>query len=242
MIYGDTNSRVSARIDALGLNFFTPDINAIRQRANLYVYCLNNPVRYYDSIGLWVSMYVGVHKVVGDNYHTQIIIIADADSAHFTNVNMVDYPVDGVADGTYKYMTIGAGPSTAIWGKVTAGYNRDQDIKLNNKVEYITVFNQGKDINDGDVTRVITGANYFINNNNSNIAYRALPSNNSKSYNSNSFVTGLLQSSGLNSAKPSVSGPGWDKPIPAVNYSGPTGNVVNGYKEYRRADGSFIYI
>ena len=39
--------------DPLGLNTYTyvPDIQAIMQSSNLYVYCLSNPIKYSDSIG-----------------------------------------------------------------------------------------------------------------------------------------------------------------------------------------------
>jgi len=45
MIYGDDPK------DSLGLNIYTPDINAIRQSSNLYVYCMNNAVMYVDPTG-----------------------------------------------------------------------------------------------------------------------------------------------------------------------------------------------
>ena len=45
MIYGD-NPR-----DPLGLNRYTPDITAIRQSGNLYVYCMGNPIRFVDPTG-----------------------------------------------------------------------------------------------------------------------------------------------------------------------------------------------
>ena len=45
MIYGDKQS------DPLGMGFYTPNILAIMQSGNLYVYCTNNPVRYTDPTG-----------------------------------------------------------------------------------------------------------------------------------------------------------------------------------------------
>jgi len=45
MLYGDNPQ------DPLGLNIYTPDVTAIIQSGNLYVYCMNNPVMYVDPDG-----------------------------------------------------------------------------------------------------------------------------------------------------------------------------------------------
>jgi len=55
MTYGDNPVKINERKsdDPLGLNTYTyvPDIYAIRQRGNLYAYCLNNPLLYQDPGG-----------------------------------------------------------------------------------------------------------------------------------------------------------------------------------------------
>ena len=53
MIYGDNPVKINERQDPLGLTnyIYVPDINAIRQSTNLYVYCMNNPFRYTDPTG-----------------------------------------------------------------------------------------------------------------------------------------------------------------------------------------------
>ena len=52
-IYGDNPRKINERQDALGLNTYAyaPEITAIMQSGNLYVYCVNNPVAYSDSTG-----------------------------------------------------------------------------------------------------------------------------------------------------------------------------------------------
>jgi hypothetical protein len=61
MIYGDSlvkwNKRGTDEKDPLGLNAYTykPDINAIMQSGNLYVYCIGNPIRYADHSGEDIS-------------------------------------------------------------------------------------------------------------------------------------------------------------------------------------------
>ena len=53
MIYGDNPRKIYERQDALGLSTCTyaPEISAIMQSGNLYVYCTNSPVMYSDPSG-----------------------------------------------------------------------------------------------------------------------------------------------------------------------------------------------
>lgn len=53
MIYGDNPQKISEREDALGLKTYTcaPQISAIMQSGNLYVYCVSDPVNGADPTG-----------------------------------------------------------------------------------------------------------------------------------------------------------------------------------------------
>ena len=53
MIYGDNPQKINEREDALGLKHYSyaPQISAIVQSGNLYVYGVNNPVLYADPTG-----------------------------------------------------------------------------------------------------------------------------------------------------------------------------------------------
>ena len=53
MIYGDNPQKINERQDALGLTAYTyvPQISAIMQSGNLYVYCVNSPISYVDHTG-----------------------------------------------------------------------------------------------------------------------------------------------------------------------------------------------
>lgn len=67
MIYGDYPVRNSNYQDPLGLNTYTyvPDIYAIRQSSNLYVYCGNNPLMFIDPTGnAWYHWVIGGAIVV----------------------------------------------------------------------------------------------------------------------------------------------------------------------------------
>ena len=59
MIYGDDTVKINERKSAnqLGLTSYTlvPDINAIQQSGNLYVYALNNPILFTDLTGLSIG-------------------------------------------------------------------------------------------------------------------------------------------------------------------------------------------
>ena len=52
-VYGDSPQRACEYEDRLGLNLYSyaPQLSAIRQSGNLYVYCVNNPVLYQDPTG-----------------------------------------------------------------------------------------------------------------------------------------------------------------------------------------------
>ena len=53
MIYGDNPVKNSYYNDALGLSSYVPNLSAIRQSGNRYVYCSNNPIMYADPSGNW---------------------------------------------------------------------------------------------------------------------------------------------------------------------------------------------
>ncbi len=62
MIYGDNPQKINERQDALGLKTYTyvPQITAILQAGNLYVYGVNNPIKYVDANGNLVSDVFGI--------------------------------------------------------------------------------------------------------------------------------------------------------------------------------------
>ena len=64
MIYGDNPQKISEREDTLGLKAYTyaPQITAIMQSGNLYVYGVSNPIYYADQdgrVGILASIAIG---------------------------------------------------------------------------------------------------------------------------------------------------------------------------------------
>ena len=61
MIYGDNPQKINEREDALGLKTYSyaPQLSAIVQSGNLFVYTANNPLLYIDSTGEVLNTIVG---------------------------------------------------------------------------------------------------------------------------------------------------------------------------------------
>ena len=66
-IYGDNPRKINERQDALGLTTYAyaPEITAIMQSGNLYVYCVNNPVQYSDVSGNFILSTAAVLAIGG---------------------------------------------------------------------------------------------------------------------------------------------------------------------------------
>ena len=67
MIYGDDPRKINEKEDPSGRKTHTlvPDLTAIGQSGNLYVHCMNNPIRYVDPTGelVWPGQ---IHNAVSD--------------------------------------------------------------------------------------------------------------------------------------------------------------------------------
>ena len=57
-IYGDNPQKINEREDELGLKAYSyaPQITAVMQSGNLYVYCINSPALYCDKLGKNISV------------------------------------------------------------------------------------------------------------------------------------------------------------------------------------------
>jgi hypothetical protein len=116
MIYGDNPTRINERLDPLGLTIYTyaPDINAIKQSTNLYVYCGNNPVMYIDQDGEIFMLVTGAVGAVVGGVAGGIYSYAKYGEVRWQNV------VGGAAIGGAIGLTGGAAAGVALAGSATA--------------------------------------------------------------------------------------------------------------------------
>ena len=80
MIYGDNPQKINERGDALGLKAYSyvPQLSAVMQSGNLYVYGINNPVGYVDPTGLWtIALGIEASAVLGIKLGLNVQIVLD---------------------------------------------------------------------------------------------------------------------------------------------------------------------
>ena len=103
MIHGDDPSKAYPQTDELGLTQYTyrPNIDAITQSNNLYVYCANNPVWYCDTAGNVfetvfdiVSLGVSIAEAIDNPKNTEAWVSVFADT-----VDLIPF-VTGVGEVT----------------------------------------------------------------------------------------------------------------------------------------------
>lgn len=117
MIYGvDDPVIIGTYEDALGLNVYTyaPDINAIKQSTNLYVYCGNNPIMYIDKDGEIFMLVTGAIGAVVGGVTGGIYSYVKYGEVRWQNV------VGGAAIGGAIGLTGGAATAYLAAGSVTA--------------------------------------------------------------------------------------------------------------------------
>ncbi len=116
MIYGDNPQRINERQDVLGLRTYSyaPEITAIMQAGNLYVYGINNPVAYRDRDGkiawLVIGAVVGAVISAGMDLAAQIADGTDLEDIDWTSV--VISSASGAISGALGVTGIG------VWGQV----------------------------------------------------------------------------------------------------------------------------
>ncbi len=181
------------------------------QSWNLYAYVRNNPVNAVDPDGREID--VKVHPVAAKQYHTAVLIIP-ADQARYAND-----PRFLTNDSGQRYATIGAGPlnlTAALAGidtPLVSGVNRERDADLSITSEILPVDVGARNENEV-IESLFTAEQNLSSYSANNTTYALFPTSSSDRYNSNSFTTGLLGAVGLDAPQPTLSCPGYDKPIP----------------------------
>jgi hypothetical protein len=160
---------------------------------------------------------VQVHEVAFGNYHTSIKIEPDDQETYKEDFRFIEDK-----DGNL-YSTIGAGPTKGFGGKLESDINREKDKNLDIKVlESLPL-----DLKGVDENKVINHLFETDKNYKDDLEYSLFPQEEgkqywNKSYNSNSYVSGLLNASGqdIPNLNKVINLPGYDKPVPAKYFEG----------------------
>lgn len=160
---------------------------------------------------------VQVHEVALGNFHTSVRIVPQNQDLYANDPRFQNTFV-GEDGNTYRYATLGAGPEG---GDLVSNPNRAKDLDQDIKIEFLEVDLNGT--NEDEVIEKLfeTDANYQ-----DNLDYDLFPANEGErniliaddGHNSNSYVSGLLESTNLDAPIPNHNVPGYDKPVPAENF------------------------
>jgi len=182
---------------------------------NLYGYVSNNPVNWVDQWGLEVRL--ESHSVIPSKDHAKITIIPKNQLKWSKHSEFYNKTKDGKA-----YATIGAGPEDG--GKLVSHLNRKTDLKRDKNTYSETIECPKNMTEDQFISSLLKSDRNYSD----NLDYDLLPAESGgdqswylpdDSYNSNSYVSGLLNATGAKrpSAQPSKN-PGWYKPVPSSNF------------------------
>ena len=197
-------------------------------------YARNNPLKYVDPDGR--EIFAAVHEVkIGPaatgRYHVSILMVPRDQARYAENGAFINpYPRGG------KFATLGAGPS-GFPGSLLSRENRENDVNLDIKVEYVKVDLGGRDENEVIDALFAADAAYK-----DNLNYDFIPKAGSDGYNSNSYASGLLGAVGLKPPAVTHTVPGYGKPVPSSAFKVPptpgpaSGEKLNRVTEPRTRD------
>jgi RHS repeat-associated protein len=190
-LYGMVGNDGVGRVDVLGLNELAPEAPGI---------------------------YLETHTVLFGRHHSKITIIACPNSDMAKDPRFM---YNRTAEEGNRYLTIGAGPSGAIPlirpGELISSANRDRDLNrtINTFSQLIMAFDcclccdnsKGESL----AYKLIEGERKY----NCRADYDFFPEGNLDAYNSNSFISGLLNHAGLGTTPaPTTLTPGYATPLP----------------------------
>ena len=172
----------------------------------------------YKPAKIVPTVELGIHTVAfgplkTTEYHSCLIITVP-DGSYFKSSYLKNITSNGD-----RYMTIGAGPGLKwLVNYVKAEYNRPADVKLGIKLQRISLV-----LDDKQFDSLIKAANNFMRNysNKIHVEYDYFPNDFNDSYNSNSFIRGLLMASGYNTGEIPLRYilEGWGRPIPVKYFT-----------------------
>lgn len=204
-----------------------------RNEPNLYAFVLNDPVNQIDFLGLFVELWYGNHVVVGSAHHSKLWVITDeADLMKQTRyrflraLSKTEIAPNGFVGPCGLYaLTIGAGPDQSP-DELFAAFNRPKDVsqKLLHP-SLVATFSSPSDalqfLARVDARNRVMNANFI----NTTLEYELFPGssytawNEWDEFNSNSYISGLLNSFGYTPPAPGATVPGYNKPIPTFVFT-----------------------
>jgi len=188
---------------------------------NLYKYCFNSPNNLIDPLGLWVA--IGTRQEFGSGYHTVIILHPD-NPANFENDPNFRGRFYRNANGELEAI-LSAGPNrrpnlrSLLFGNLVSNRNnplrdRPENLYRIQRVLDPRVIGSNKRCD----TQLIKDIFYSADRYRDNLPYYPLPVSGAGTYNSNSYVYGILQNAGItNTPNLPKWEPGADVPIPLGN-------------------------
>jgi RHS repeat-associated protein len=175
---------------------------------NLYRYVFNNPINFIDPLGLEILL--ETHPVALGNNHSKITIIPENQPAYANDPRFSNTLPD-------EYATLGAGPEG---GKLVSNPNRPRDINRDHN-------NFSKPLNPSDCGDGSRNEDQIIEDlfksdsaYDDKFDYELFPNRFSNGYNSNGYVSGLLNSVGFSPSSPPGT-PGFTKPVPGKSFGKP---------------------
>jgi len=159
--------------------------------------------------GQTYSAFLGSHPTFNSPWHhSSLVVFALPDCPVFGGHELFAHSFSNV-----NYMTIGGDATGGLfgqWGRLIGLPNRPSDVNLDIKNEMLPL-----NVVATVILQMIQNTYNFMNS--PHLTYALTPADFSNSYNSGSFLAGLLRSVGI-TITPGPNSPGWDKPVPRSHF------------------------